>query len=176
MKSYILKPLVYLLFFIIITIILLPKENLYFYTEQQLEKHNIIISNEKISSKSFGIQLRNGKIYYNSIYFGSIKNIDISFFIINNIINIDTLLIEDSFKNFFPAKIDNIVISYELFDPLNINLYAIGEFGEVKGFYSLIENKISFELSASTKMKQDHRPILAQLKLNKGKYSYEYRF
>ncbi len=176
MKNYILKPFGYLLFFIIVSIALLPKENLYFYGETKLEKQNIVISNEKIISKFFGIDIQNAKIYYNSIYFGEIKKIDTKFFLLNNAIEINNLKVEDSFKNLLPSDIKDITVNYSIFDPLNLNIYANGEFGELKGSYNLIEKKISCELKASAKMKQDYRSILNQLKFDKGVYSYEYRF
>jgi vacuolar-type H+-ATPase subunit E/Vma4 len=58
----ILKNLILLFLFLFFIFIFLPKENLYFQLKQQLKKYDISIIDEKIISKTFYLNIKDGSL------------------------------------------------------------------------------------------------------------------
>ncbi len=177
MKKYILKPIFYFVFFVFITIVLLPKENIYYFVEKQLSPYKVIISNENTQDKLLSFIISDGNIYYDNIKFGTIGTLKLDTLLIYNVLNINNIIIDDAFKNFLPKKIENIQINYNIFkDPVNIHISSNGDMGEVNGMVSLMDRKIIINFHPSKIITQKYRSALRQFKFQDGKYIYEYKF
>ena len=148
----IMKYLAYIFLFVFMSIYLAPKENLYFYLEKQLEKHHIVLSDEKLEEKAFGLNIKDTSIYYNKTSIAKINTINISSLVFNNTITIDKINVDDSFKAFIPTKFENININYSLVDPLNINIKGDTKLGLVNGTFNLLEQKLTLILNNSNKI------------------------
>ena len=60
------------------------------------------------------------------------------------------------------------------FNKIDIN--AKGLFGELIGNIDILKRVLTLELAASSNMKNSYSNILKNMKLNEGKYYYEYKF
>jgi hypothetical protein len=75
-----LKPISFILIFCLTFLIFLPKQNIYYLAEQELKKHNVILSNEKFTSLLFGFKLEDALLYVNGVNIAKLDKVDISFF------------------------------------------------------------------------------------------------
>ena len=172
-----LKFLAYSLFFIFALIYFLPKQSLYYFAEQELQKQEIILSNEEIVEKIFSLELQHGTLSYKSIPSAKAAKIDIKLLAFYNVINIDDIHVSSVASTFIPLNIKNIELKQTLLNPFNLFLKAHGEFGEAKGVLHILDQNISLILKPSPLMLKKYSSTLHQLKKNeKGEYQYDQTF
>lgn len=176
MIKLVLKYLIYTILFVMTLVYFLPKENMFYLLEKKLFENKIIISNEKITEKSFSTLIDDSDVYYNNLKFSKVNNIDISTYIFVNNIKITHVKISDDFKNFLPQNIKYININHSILNPTNLEIDSKGEFGELSGIVNLINRRITVTLNASNQMKNRYKIVLNRMKLKEGKYTYEYKF
>ncbi len=172
----ILKIILYIFTFIFALFLFLPKESLYNLLEKQLEKNSIIISNEKRDEKLFGLDILNGDIYYENINVANVKKISLETFLIYSELKIDDVKLLKSLESLAPSPIDEIVVKHSLLSFNKIEINAKGLFGELIGNIDILKRVLTLELAASSNMKNSYSNILKNMKLNEGKYYYEYKF
>jgi len=66
--------------FILSLLIFMPKANLYYLAEIKLKQYNVILSNEKFISHTFGFDIKDAKIFIEGVNIATIDNLDISLF------------------------------------------------------------------------------------------------
>ncbi len=174
--KFIFKSILIVIVFLISLLIFLPKENLYNLAEKELQRQNIIISNELRKEKSFGLDINGAEVYYDGIYTAFVKEINLTSFLFYTSINLDSIRISKDFENMLPSKIKNIKLIHSLSTFNKVLIRANGEFGEFKGEVLLFERKIIGELKPSNIMKTKYRNLLRQFRLEEGKYRYEFKF
>lgn len=170
------KLFLYCLLFVFFTLILLPKASLYNLLEQELSKQNIVISNEIRDEKLLNLKLSDAKIYYKGIEGANIQSINFLSVLVYSKIEVDNIKLLQSLSSFFPPYIENIIIKHSLLDYRNITIYSLGDFGVLYGNIDILNRTLILELEASSKMKREYSKVLKQMKLEEGKYIYEYRF
>lgn len=85
----ILKLFLYLFVFIVFFILFLPKESFYNLLEKELEKSQIIVSNETKKEKLFSFSVLNADIFYQGINMAKVDDITFAYSILDvNKINI----------------------------------------------------------------------------------------
>ena len=170
------KLFIYFLIFLVFTLILLPKVSMYNLLEQELSKQNIIISDEKRDEKLLSLNVSDAKVYYQGIEGANINSITFFSFLLYSKIEISDVKLLQSLSSFFPPYIKNIVLKHSVLDFKNISIYSLGDFGLLNGNIDLISRTLILKLEASSKMKKQYSRVLKQMKLEEGKYIYEYRF
>ena len=182
MKS-ILKGFIYVIFFIAMLVAFLPKENLYFLAIDKLKQNKIDLVQNNINSDLFSLQLDKLKIYYENIAVSDISSIDLDLFLYQTNININKIVVDDSFKKFTPSKIDYININHSILNPLHITIDVKFKQGKAIGDIDLLNNKINLELKVSKRFKTEYRYLVKQLKYQKERstskeevYSFEYKY
>ncbi len=73
----IIQSIILCIVFCLAFVFFLPKQNLYYILEQELNKYNIVISNEKIIPQLVGLRLENGLIYVKGINIAKLDNVNI---------------------------------------------------------------------------------------------------
>ncbi|MGA1933227.1 hypothetical protein ACH5BF_11030 [Arcobacter sp. YIC-464] len=170
------KFLVYLFFFVFISLVLLPKQELFFALEKELEKQNVIVSNEEFKNKALGFDIKYVDIYLEGINAANIQNISIDSYLVYNKVAIKNVRLLDSFKTMFPTPLTNIYLTYSILDYENIQINADGIFGKVEGSLNIFDRKATIYLDASSSMKSSYSNLLRQMRLKDGRYIYEYKF
>ena len=130
------------IFIVILTVILsiiifAPKDRLYFMLEEELKaQNNIVISNEKLNSGLFGIEISDGDIAINGINLIKFDFIDISSFIFSSTINIENIKLDKSISSMLPISELNASINHNIISPkeitININSGSITQNATLK--------------------------------------------
>ena len=176
MMKKIFKFLIYIFTFFLFFLIFLPKENLYNLVEKELEKKQLIISDEKRDEKLFGLDILNAKLFFEQINISKIENISLETFILYTKIEIMNIALIDSFSQFAPSPIEKLVIKHSILNPNNFTIFANGAFGELNGTINIFNKELKVELSASKQMKNSYPKLLKYFKFENERYLYEYRF
>jgi len=168
------KFLAYTLFFIMSVLIFLPKENLYFLLEKELAKQDIFISNETISTGLFSIELEDAVVTYEGIEVAKIIRSDFELFLLYDKVELKEIELSSLISNYWPSKIENVVVTYSVIDPVNIHAVAEGTFGQIVAEYSLEDSRVSVVLKPSKLIFKKYRSTLRYFKKSKdGEYTYE---
>ena len=74
----ILKPFLYMVFFIIALIFFIPKISTYYYVEHELKKHKVILSGEEAIDNGLSLELHHVNVSYDAIQSAKVENININ--------------------------------------------------------------------------------------------------
>jgi len=159
------KTLAIILSFFIGLVVFVPKENLFFTLQKELNKQHICIDT-KTKENLLSLKLRNSKIFVNNINFFNIQKTDILFLLLYNKINIENIKID--FKN---LKINHLNIIYSVLNPLNISIKGSANFANIEGNIDLKTKKLKVYLLNLT-----NSSIKSFLKKDKKGYFYVQTF
>jgi len=125
----------------------MPKQALYYKLEEELLKNDIKINEQSIEEGLFSLTLHNSKVYVKGIQLATIEKIDFFTLLFYTKVEVNKLLLDESLKNVTPTKIDTIVVTHAIWNPLNIVLGAQGSFANVGGSVSLVERHIRLDFN-----------------------------
>ena len=167
----------FVLFFLLALMYFTPKENIYFALESELEKYDIIISNEKINDSGFTLKLSDAEIFFKSIKSADIKEIDIKIFGIYNSLSMSDIKLSSAASSFLPLNIEKVTITHSIFNPLNINIYELGDDGEVEGSFNLVDMALHIIFHPSELMLKEYKNSMREFKKSEdGEYVYDKTF
>ena len=163
----------YLFFFLAMVLFFLPKVELFYLAEKQLEPLKVVISNEKLHDSGFSLDLQDAKVYFEGIESANIEQLKISPWVFINRVTLKNIRLSHAAKSFVPLDVEFLELSYHLFNPVAVNIYAKGGFGELRGKLDLINTSVTLSLNPSSKMTKEYAHTLRNLKKEKtGEYSY----
>lgn len=172
-----LKILFYIIFFVLALFYFLPKNNLYYLLENELEVNKVILFDEVVTDEGFRLNTRNTFIFYDSIDVAKVENMDIFLFGVYNTIAIQNVKLTGIAESFLPVDVRSLDATYSILNPKLLSAYVEGVFGEAKIEVDLFERKIRIHLVASQLMKKQYKSTLRNLKKNEnGEYSYVKNF
>lgn len=153
---------------------LLPKENLYYLLEQNLEKKSVVFNDEKFKDKGLQFEVRNATLFYKGVESADIGKIRFDFFLLYNAVVFKGIKLSSIAQAFMPLYVNRVDLRYTIFDPFRIRGKARGEFGEADIFLHFIEKKIRVILLPSEIMLQKYKNSLKKFKKSEdGEYVYE---
>jgi len=169
--------LFYSLFFLAMLLFFTPKENLYYFGEEQLKSLGVVIGYEEVIDHGFSLEIRDAKLYIQKIKSANIASTTVHIFGLYNNINIENIVLDSTFEQFFPPLINHVSINHNIFSPQQVQAEAVGDFGEAQATVNLLERNISVVVKPSKLMLSRYRNTLRQLKKTKeGDYRYESKF
>jgi len=154
-------------------LLFMPKKELFYTLERNLEAQGVQINEKEIDEGLFSLNLIDATIFYKGIKVATVEKINIFTLLFTTNIHISTLELDDALKAFAPQKIDSADITQLLFAPYTLNITALGSFGEMKGLADLKSGKLRLDFLNTTKEIDVIRPNLQ--KDEKGWY-YETSF
>lgn len=163
------KYLFYVCLFLVSINLFLPKLNIYYFIENQLNKYEIVLSNEKINEKKFSIDIENVDVYLKNEKMATIETIHNEFLIYKNKINLEGLKIFNKNKN----NLTNISIEHSVSTPLLIKIYSTNVSRKNIGRIDLFSRKVFFSEEKYFKYFQKLFSLETFIELN-GEYVYEY--
>ena len=119
-----------------------PKQELYFLLEKELEKNDIIISNEKFTDKWFGLEISDADIYLKGIKVAQAKQLNLNVFFFYNQLTVDSITTDKGIHNVAPKSIEDITATFTLLKPYKIAIESRGSFGFIEGGAYLNLNKL----------------------------------
>jgi len=165
-----------ILFFLALSYVT-PKVNFYYLLEKKLQKQKIILSDEQIKDKGFTLNIKNTKVFYDSIESAKVEKINITTLFFFNYISIKNVKLSGIASSFIPINIKNIDVSYSIFNPINISISASGDFGESTGSFNLLDNNLNISINPSKLTLTKYKKTLKYLEKNQdGAYSYDTTF
>jgi hypothetical protein len=175
MMKKILKFFMYIALFIGSLIVFLPKESLYNFAEKELEKYQIIVSNELRDEKIFALNVSNADLYFEGINIGKLEEATFCSYFVYTKVNLEELSLMSSFSVFLPSPISNITLKHSILNFNKVFIYSSGAFGELNAQFDIFTKILKVELNASKNMKDSYFKSLSYMKLENGVYTYEYK-
>ncbi len=170
------KILIYIFLFTLTFMLFLPKESLYNLIEKELEKKQIIISNELRNESLFNLDISRANIYFEGINISNFDKLEIFSYFYFTKVEVQNITILDSLSSFAPSPINNISFNHSILNFNKILINSNGAFGELKGEFNIFTNTLKIELIASKEMKNSYSKLLRNMKLENERYIYEYKF
>ena len=170
------KLFLYVFVFLAFFICFLPKESFYNLLEKELEKNQIIVSNEIKDDKAFSFVVSNAEIFYQGINGTKIDEMRFETYLFDTNISLKNINILDSLSSFIPTPIDEVIINHSIFNFYKIKIKSKGIFGELTGDINLFTKELKLELNASDKMKTSYLKLLKNMRFENERYIYEYKF
>ena len=112
-----------------------PKANIYFALEHELKKRDVIISNESVIDNGFSLELQNAELFFKSVKSADVETLNVKIFGIYNSLSMSGIKLSPTASSFVPLNVESVVISYTIFNPLNVSIYQVGEAGEAEGSF-----------------------------------------
>ncbi len=167
----------YILFFTLSLMYFTPKVTLFYLLEKELQKHDVVVSNETLIDNGFSLNVNDASVFMKSIESAKIKETNIKIFGIYNSVNLNEIKLSNAAASFLPLHIDEISLRYSIFNPFNVKAYATGEFGEADASFNILDFTLHVDVEPSPKMQKEYRSTLRQLtKSEDGGYSYDKNF
>ncbi|MBU4025121.1 hypothetical protein KKF31_08210, partial [bacterium] len=107
----------YLAFFVVALIFFAPKLGMYYFLENELKAYDVIISGETLKDEGVSLNIKDGQIFVKSIESASIKECDVTLLLFYNAINARDITLSQSAKSFIPLKVQELKLSYTVFNP-----------------------------------------------------------
>ncbi|MEA3456255.1 MAG: hypothetical protein U9R26_07080 [Campylobacterota bacterium] len=149
-----------------------PKRELFYLLEERLMQQDIIISNEEIDTGLFTLTLRHPELYFKGIKVADINEIRLFSLLFYTTAIVKGIKADASLQKWVPGEIDNLTAGFQLGNPGNIALGALGSFGRAEGYVSLNKRVVHIDLIEEKSIKA-LKPLLK--KGEKGWY-YEAAF
>lgn len=171
------KLLGYFIFFMAALVFFMPKISLYYYAEEELEKHKVVFSKEEVFDKGFSLNIKHIKVSYKSDIIADVANLDLTLYFLHNSLHAQNILLSKSMSSFVPVKVESLILKYSFLHPLSVRAKASGEFGEVSAMLDILDMNASLLLIPSKLMQTKYKKTLRMLKKNdNGSYEYAKNF
>ncbi len=172
-----LKYIGYILFFTLALVYFSPKIAIFYLLENKLNAYSIVISDEKLKDNGLYLNVKDAVVFAKGIETAKVKEMKIKIFGFYNSADLTNIKLSSTLSSLIPTNVNEVYITYSIFNPLNINAFANGGFGKIDVNFNLMNFKLELELEASTVMKKDFKSTLRNLKkLDTGVYSYDKTF
>ena len=154
------KIFAYFLFFILALIYFVPKLNLYYYAENELQNYKVILLEKVKKDTGFSLRLDGVEVFYDSIAIAKAKSADLKLFLMYNSLNIKDIELSGMASSFVPIDIKTVDIRYSILNPLNIMAKVDGGFGVADVELNIVDRDITIDLVPSKLMLQKYKNTL----------------
>lgn len=179
----VLKVFIYIVFFIAMVVIFLPKKNIYYYAAKELRSNKITITSKLIEDKAFSLNLLQNDLKYEGLELANVESFDLNSFLIYSTLDINNIKTDSSFSSLLPENIEKIKIYHSIIDPVKLQIRADFDLGECRGEVDLLERKVVLNFKVSKEFESKYYLLVENLKYledesnEKGdSYSYEYKY
>jgi hypothetical protein len=172
----VLKFLFFAVLFIYLVILFLPKENFYYFAEEQLAKYKIALNNESVKDSYGVLSVDNISVSYGGENVAYIENAGVLPFIVYNEIDIKNVNVSKNFKSFIPSEIEAVSLKATVFFPVKVWINAKGDFGRIHGSYNIYSKTIRLVLEPENGFAGKYPLIYRNFKDTEGQLVYESSF
>lgn len=152
------KPLLYALYVLLLIIILIPKEKLYFTVEQLLGENTVFINGEALKNRFLYLDVQNSTMMIDNLNVATVENIRLTPWIFFNQITLSSITFSPLYRPFFPGSVDEITLTYSLWHPLSLQIHGEGDFGACNGNIDLVDQKVRIVFDPTPELRR--YPIL----------------
>ena len=171
------KFLAYTLFFIFALMVFIPKSSLYFSLEEKIKTFDIVISNETLQENVFSLNVKNLDISVKGIQGGVVHEADITLLLFYNSLKFENIKLSSLVEAYLPSKIQELQVTYTVFNPFLVKLEAEGEFGDIEAEFDILERRLSVTLHPTNIMLKRYKKSIKMFKKSQeGDYVYAKSF
>jgi len=153
-------------------LIFMPKAELYFLLEKELEKNDITLNEKSIDEGWFTLNVNEITVYVKGVQVANIEELNYFTLFFYNTIELRMLKVDDLLKSKVPTKTTELELIHSIFSPLTVAIDANGSFGVIEGEFHLGDNVVHLDFIEEKEINM----ILPLLKKDeKGRY-YEKSF
>ncbi len=153
-------------------LLFMPKQEMYYKLEKELEKQEIEINEKSIEEGLFSLTVKQASVYIKGIPVATIEELKFFTLLFYTKVELDTLLLDDSLKAMAPQQTDKATLSHSLISPLDTSIHAEGSFGGIEGSVELKERKLHLDFNETKEIEM----IRSQLKKDEKGWYYETSF
>ena len=128
-------------------LLFMPKQELYYKLEKELEKKAVKINEKSIDEGLFSLTINEADIYAKGIKLASIEKLSFFTLLFYTNMEVENLVLDNSLKAMAPTKTDAISVSHALWNPVHININAKGSFGGLSGNAALVEKTMRLDFN-----------------------------
>jgi hypothetical protein len=150
----------------------MPKEQLYFYLEKELNKNGIVIYNERFKETPLSLVVSNGVVSYQGVDVARFSKLEAKIYLLFNQVELENVELLDLAKKALDVELEKLKASYIISKPFLVTIDAKGSFGTAKGYIDLKKKILHIDIV-------DVQNIIALKKfLRKGEkgWYYEQKF
>ena len=163
----------YALLFVLLVALFLPKKELYFGAERLLQKHLVVVSDEKLQENPIALVVKDGNLYVKGLLVGSFQKLSFYPDLLFNAVRLENFHKSRSISMIPDISIDSLDLFYTPFYPIKLFIKGEGSFGKVKGSVNLWHKKGIVDLFG----KPGNLGKFVKLKkIEEGHYRYEFSY
>jgi len=154
----------------IFLIIFMPKQELYYELERQLQPYNITITGESVEESLLGLNIAHPTIYFNGAVIAKADSIRVWTLLAYTTIDITNLDVADGMP--IHIGISNANLTHSLLSPTTVEIVASSSIGGIDGSVDILDRNIHLNIDNN-----GSKGIFKQyLKKGKEGWQYESRF
>ena len=161
---------------IYITVIFIPKKELFFLAELYLEKEKIVLSNETHSDYGLIFKISNGALYYDRLKAFDLSSITFLPLVVYNQISLDPIELEGALATVMPKDISYLKAYHTVFLPHIVFVKAEGGFGTLSGKIDLFNRTVDLMVDTPKVVENQYRALFAQMKRGENGFVYQSNF
>lgn len=148
------KNVMYGIYIVLIIIVFTPREQLYRTIESQLAHYDLFLSGETVQDSWFYVDAQNIEVILGRNVIGSIDNLRLSSWFFVHTIRLSSFKAASEYKIFFPGVVDDVRLTYALYNPLHITIVGSGDFGECEGDVDLRQSRVRLVFQPTAALRQ----------------------
>lgn len=165
------------LFFLFALVAFMPKESFYFLLEKELQKFEVVISNEQVKEHLLSLELTNLEITLKEIDTAKVKSANITLLAFYNSVRFSDIELSSLVEAYVPPHIEDVELHYTLLNPLEVTAEIVGDFGEASVAFSLLERELKAVVNPSKLMQSKYKKSMRRFKKDEnGEYIYAKTF
>jgi len=177
--SFLLKLIAYPLLLIVFLIVFFPTKYAYYHLQHKLyDDFKLTLQHKHIQDKPLDFEIQNLEIGLNGERIATLGELTLQTYIYANTLSVSKVYVDDSLAPEYLKNLQEIVVTYELKDPLHINI-KINSPIFVKGnvYFDTEQMSIIFTLYVKPSQIYQVKDIAKFFKsARRGVYIYEYKF
>lgn len=177
MVKKLLKFFAFSLFFVLALVAFTPKESFYFLLEQELQKFDVIISNENLQDSFFSLNIQNLEITTKGIDSVVVEDADVMLLLFYNSVSLENVKISSLIDAYAPSKVDTLHVRYTILNPFLVTAKGEGDFGQARAEFDILDREIKLFVTPSKLMLEKYKKSMRMLKIDEnGEYVYAKTF
>ena len=153
-------------------IIFMPKSEIYYTVEKQLNKKDITLNEKSIEEGLFMLSLHDVTVYVKGIALANIERVDFFTLLFYSSLELEGLRVDEVLHAKVPRLTKEATFRHSLFSPTTISIDANGSFGVVEGAFNLMDNQLHINFVETNEISM----IQAQLQKGEKGWFYESSF
>jgi len=153
-------------------IVFMPKSQLYYYAEKQLNSKGIVIGNEELVDKIPSLNILHMVAYYQGVDVARVSKLKVTPLLLVNKIEADDIELLNIAKKFLNVNITSLKANHSILKPFKVKIDAVGNFGVANGYADLKKRVIHLDLIEP----KDINSIKRYLKKSSKGWYYESKF